>query len=165
MDQHFDPYKNFRFRVIWDDRPVAGVSRIGALKRSTEVVRHSEGGDAVHVSRKSPGTTEYESVTLERGLTADREFEKWASAVSSYSRRGPDKDFRKDVRLEVYDERGTMVLAYRLFRCWVSEYQALPELDASSNAVAIETIKLELEGWEIEPQQSGGAKPGAEAAG
>jgi phage tail-like protein len=107
MEQYFDPYKNFRFRVIWDGKPVAGVSRVGALKRSTEVVRHSEGGDAIHASRKSPGKTEYESVTLERGLTSDRDFAKWASAVSSYSRSGPDKDFRKDVRLEVYDEWGT----------------------------------------------------------
>jgi phage tail-like protein len=128
------------------------------------VVRHSEGGDAIHVSRKSPGTTEYEAVTLERGITSDKDFEKWASAVSCYSRRGPDKDFRKDVRLEVYDERGTMVLAYRLFRCWVSEYQALPELDASSNAVAIETIKLELEAWEIVPP-NGDVKPDAGSAG
>lgn len=158
MEQYFDPYKNFRFRIIWDGKPVAGVSRIGALRRSTEVVPHSEGGDTFHVGRKSPGKTEYESVTLERGLTSDREFEKWASAVSCHSRRGPDKDFRKDVRLEVYDERGTMVLAYRLFRCWVSEYQALPELDASSNTVAIETIKLELEAWEIEPQQNSDVK-------
>jgi phage tail-like protein len=165
MDQFFDPYKNFRFRVIWDGKPVAGVSRIGALKRSTEVVRHSEGGDAIHGDRKSPGKTEYESVTLERGLTRDRDFAKWAGAVSSYSRRGPDKDFRKDVRLEVYDEWSTMVLAYRLFRCWVSEYQALPELDSSSNSVAIETIKLELEAWEIEPQEDSDLKPGEGAAG
>jgi phage tail-like protein len=104
-------------------------------------------------------------VTLERGLTTDRDFESWASAVSCYSRRGPDREFRKDVRLEVYDERGTMVLAYRLFRCWVSEYQALPELDASSDAVAIETIKLELEGWEIEPQQSSDVQSGSGTAG
>ena len=165
MDQYFDPYKNFRFRVIWDGKPVAGVSRIGALKRSTEVVRHSEGGDAIHEGRKSPGKTEYESVTLERGLTSDRDFAKWASAVASYSRRGPDKDFRKNVRLEVYDEWGTLVLAYQLFRCWVSEYQALPELDASSNSVAIETIKLELEAWEIEPLLGSGAKSGEGASG
>src|SRR5262249_61157215 len=132
--------------------------RIGALKRSTEVVQHSEGGDAAHASRKSPGKTEYESVTLERGLTRDRDFANWANAVSRYSRSGPEKDFRKDVRLEVFDEWGTMVLAYRLFRCWGSEYQALPELDASANAVAIETIKLELEAWEIEPQQDGDVK-------
>lgn len=151
MDQYFEPYKNYRFRVIWDGKPVAGVSRIGALKRSTEVVRHSEGGDAFHVGRKSPGKTEYDSVTLERGITSDRAFAKWASEVWSSSDKAPSKTFRKDVRLEVYDDQGTLVLAYRLFRCWVSEYQALPELDSTSNSVAIETIKLELEGWEIDP--------------
>ena len=104
-------------------------------------------------------------MTLERGLTSDRDFAKWASAVASYSRRGPDKDFRKNVRLEVYDEWGTLVLAYQLFRCWVSEYQALPELDASSNSVAIETIKLELEAWDIEPLLGSGAKSGEGASG
>jgi phage tail-like protein len=165
MEQYFEPYKNFRFRLIWDGKPVAGVSRIGALRRTTEVVRHSEGGDAFHFGRKSPGKTEYDSVTLERGLTSDRAFEQWASEVWSGSKRPPDKDFRKDVRLEVYDDRGTMVLAYRLFRCWVSEYQALPELDASSNSVAIETIKLEMEGWEIEPPQADAVKSGPDAGG
>jgi phage tail-like protein len=147
----FDPYKNFKFRVKWDGRYVAGVSKVSALKRSTEMVEHREGGDP-STSRKSPGRTKYEAVTLERGVTHDLEFERWANKVWNFGAGlGAEvslKDFRKDISIEVYNEAGQKVLAYNLFRCWVSEYQSLPDLDANANAIAIQTIKLENEGWE-----------------
>ncbi|HMM42139.1 MAG TPA: phage tail protein [Thermomicrobiales bacterium] len=149
--QRFDPYKNFKFRVKWDGRYVAGVSKVTALKRTTEVVSHREGGDPSS-SRKSPGRTEYEAVTLERGVTHDTEFEKWANKVWNWgSALGSEvslRDFRKDVILEVYNEAGQLAIAYKLYRCWPSEYQSLPDLDANANAVAIQTLKLENEGWE-----------------
>ena len=149
--QRFDPYKNFKFRVRWDGRYVAGVSKVGALKRTTEVVKHREGGDPSS-SRKSPGRTEFEAITLERGVTHDREFELWANKVWNFgSGLGAEvslKDFRKDMILEMYNESGQLALAYKIFRCWVSEFQALPELDANANAVAIQQLKLENEGWE-----------------
>lgn len=147
----FDPYKNFKFRVKWDGRYVAGVSKVGALKRSTEVVEHREGGDSSS-SRKSPGRTKYEAVTLERGVTHDTEFEKWANKVWNFgSGLGAEvslKDFRKDIIVELYNEAGQLVTAYKLFRCWVSEFQAQADLDANANAVLIQTLKLENEGWE-----------------
>jgi phage tail-like protein len=147
----FDPYKNFKFRVKWDGRYVAGVSKVSALKRSTEMIEHREGGDP-STTRKSPGKTKYEAVTLERGVTHDLEFERWANKVWNFGAGlGQEvslKDFRKDISIEVYNEAGQKVLAYNLFRCWVSEYQSLPDLDASANAIAIQTIKLENEGWE-----------------
>ena len=147
----FDPYKNFKFRAKWDGRYVAGVSKIGVLKRTTEVVPHRNGGDPSS-SRKSPGRTEYDAIVLERGVTHDKEFEQWANKVWNYgSGLGAEtslRDFRKDIIIEVYNEAGQLVLAYKVFRCWVSEFQALPELDANANAVAIQTIKLENEGWE-----------------
>jgi phage tail-like protein len=147
----FDPYKNFKFRVKWDGRYVAGVSKCGALKRTTEVVKHREGGDPSS-SRKSPGRTEYEAVTLERGVTHDTEFEGWANKVWNFGAGAGSevslRDFRKDITLEVYNEAGQLALAYKIFRCWVSEFQATPELDANANAVAIQTLKLENEGWE-----------------
>jgi phage tail-like protein len=147
----FDPYKNFKFRVKWDGRYVAGVSKVSALKRSSEMVEHREGGDP-STSRKSPGRTKYEAVTLERGVTHDLEFERWANKVWNFGAGlGAEvslKDFRKDISIEVYNEAGQKVLAYNLFRCWVSEYQSLPDLDANANAIAIQTIKLENEGWE-----------------
>jgi phage tail-like protein len=147
----FDPYKNFKFRVKWDGRYVAGVSKVGALKRTTTPVEHREGGDPSTV-RRSPGQTKFEAVMLERGVTHDPEFEKWARKVwalgSGLGAEVSLKDFRKDVIIEFYNEAGQLALAYKLYRCWVSEYQALPELDASGNAVAIESIKLENEGWE-----------------
>jgi phage tail-like protein len=147
----FDPYKNFKFRVKWDGRYVAGVSKVSALKRSTEMVEHREGGDP-STSRKSPGRTKYEAVTLERGVTHDLEFERWANKVWNFGAGlGAEvslKDFRKEVSIEVYNEAGQKVLAYNLFRCWVSEYQSFPDLDANANAIAIQTIKLENEGWE-----------------
>ncbi len=147
----FDPYKNFKFRVKWDGRYVAGVSKISALKRSTEVIEHREGGDPSS-SRKSPGRTKYDAITLERGVTHDVAFEQWANKVWDYgSGLGTEvslKDFRKDVVLELLNEAGQVVIAYKIFRCWVSEFQALPDLDANTAAVAIEHIKLENEGWE-----------------
>jgi phage tail-like protein len=149
--ERFDPYKNFKFRVKWDGRYVAGVSKVGALKRSNEPVEHREGGDP-STSRKSPSRNKYEAITLERGVTHDTEFERWANKVWNFgSGLGAEvslKNFRKDIIIEVYNEAGQLALAYKVYRCWVSEYQALPELDANANAVAIESIKLENEGWE-----------------
>jgi phage tail-like protein len=148
--QRFDPYKNFKFRIKWDGKYVAGISKVGSLKRSTEVVEHREGGDP-STSRKSPGRTKYEAITLERGVTHDKEFEQWANKVWQYGAGlGQEvslKDFRKDIILEVYNEAGQLVIAYHLYRCWVSEFQAMPDLDANANAVAIEQLKLENEGW------------------
>lgn len=157
----FDPYKNFKFRLKWDGKYVAGLSKSGALKRTTEVVSHRDGGDPSS-SRKSPGRTEYEAVMLERGVTHDTEFEKWANKVWNWgSGLGEEvslQDFRKDVILELYNEAGQLAIAYKLYRCWVSEFEAIPELDANANAIAIQKIKLENEGWErdydvIEPTE------------
>src|SRR4029079_6594638 len=147
----FDPYKNFKFRVKWDGRYVAGVSKVGALKRTTEVVKHREGGDPSS-SRKSPGRTEFEAITLERGVTHDTEFEKWANKVWNFgSGLGAEvslKDCRKAVILNVYNEAGQLAISYKVFLAWVSEFQALSDLDANANAVAIQHIKLEHEDWE-----------------
>ena len=147
----FDPYKNFKFRVKWDGRYVAGVSKVSPLKRTTEKIEHREGGDPSS-SRLAPGKTTYEAVTLERGVTHDTEFEKWANKVwaigAGLGAEVSLKDFRKDIILELYNEAGQLAIAYKIFRCWVSEYQALPELDANGNGVAIQLVKLENEGWE-----------------
>jgi phage tail-like protein len=149
--ERFDPYKNFKFRVKWDGHYVAGVSKVSILKRTTEVVKHRDGGDPSS-TRKSPGRTEYEAITLDRGVTHDLEFEKWANKVWNYgSGLGAEtslKDFRKDIIIEVYNEAGQLAIAYKVYRCWVSEYQSLPDLDANANAIAIQHIKLENEGWE-----------------
>ena len=150
-----DPYKNYKFRLKWEGRYVAGVSKMSALKRTTEVVKHRDGGDP-NTSRKSPGRTEFEALTLERGKTHDLEFQAWADKIwiqgSVLGAELSLKDFRKDIIVEVYNEAGQLAIAYRVYRCWVSEYQALPELDANANAVAIETLKLENEGWERDPE-------------
>jgi len=147
----FDPYKNFKFRVKWDGRYVAGISKVGALKRTTEVVEHREGGDP-STGRKSPGRSKFEAITLERGVTHDPDFENWANKVWDFGAgAGAESslaDFRKDVILDVFNEAGQKAISYKIYRCWVSEFQALPDLDANANAVAIQTIKLENEGWE-----------------
>jgi phage tail-like protein len=150
--KRLDPYKNFKFRVKWDNHYVAGISKVSSFKRTTEVVKHRSGGDPSS-SHKSPGRTEYEAITLERGVTHDIDFEQWANKAWNYGNGlGAEvslEDFRKDViTIEVYNEAGQLALAYKVFRCWVSEYQALPDLDANANAVAIQHIKLENEGWE-----------------
>jgi phage tail-like protein len=158
-----DPYKNFKFRVKWDGRYVAGVSKVGMLKKTTEVVKHRDGGDP-STSHKSPGRTEFDAITLERGVTHDPEFENWAGKVWNFGGGlGAEvslKDFRKDIMIKLYNEAGQLALAYKVFRCWVSEYQALPDLDANgSAAVAIQHIKLENEGWERDVDVTEPAEP------
>lgn len=156
-----DPYKNFKFRVKWDGKYVAGVSHVTGFVRTTEVIEHREGGDP-STSRKSPGQTKYEPITLERGLTHDQNFENWANQVWQLGAKGGSEsmlnEFRKDIALELYNEAGQLVLLYKIYRCWPSEYQALPDLDSGATTIAIERMKLENEGFERdtivqEPQQ------------
>ncbi|MEP6714235.1 MAG: phage tail protein [Terriglobia bacterium] len=145
----FDPYKNMKFRIKWDGKYVAGVSKVSALKKSTEPVTHREGGDP-STSRVSPSLWKFEPITLERGVTHDPEFENWANLI--YNTDGDAaislNNFRKDIILELLNEQGVVAKAYKVFRCWVSEYQSLPELDANAHAIAIERMVLQNEGWE-----------------
>ncbi|GAB4574796.1 MAG: phage tail protein [Anaerolineae bacterium] len=147
----FDPYKNFKFRIKWDGQYVAAVSKISALKRTSEVVEFREGGDPSTV-RKMPGQVKFEPLTIERGLTHDAAFMQWANKVWNYGAGlGAEvslRDFRKDIIIELYNEAGQVVMAWKVYRCWVSEYTAAPELDASANAVAIESMVIQHEGFE-----------------
>ncbi len=154
-----DPYKKFKFRVKWDGKVVAGISKMSALGRTTEVITHREGGD-ISVDRKSPGRTSFAPIVLERGITHDPEFEAWANMVFNKKTDSMSlKNFRKDIVIELLNEAGVAAIAYKVYRCWVSAYTALPELDASANAVAIQSITIENEGWErdtgmVEPQET-----------
>jgi phage tail-like protein len=146
----FDPYRNFKFRIKWDGRYVAGLSRCSALRKTTQVVDWREGGD-VSSGRKLPGATSYEPITLEAGVTHDTTFEEWANLVNNFQGDAAMslRNFRKDaITIDVFNLQGRVVLSYNVFRCWVSEFQALPELDASANAVMIQTLQLQNEGWE-----------------
>ncbi len=163
----FDPYKSFKFRVKLDGRYVAGVSKVSALKRTTDVVVQREGGDP-SAQRKAPGLTRHEPITLERGLTHDRTFEDWADQVHALGA-APGKEmalktFRKDLVIELCNEAGQIVHAYQLFRCWVSEYQALPDLDANGNAIAFERITIENEGWQRDRAVAEPSEPGEACA-
>jgi phage tail-like protein len=146
----FDPYKQFKFKVKWDGKYVAGVSKVSGLVRRTAVVTHREGSDP-SIVRRSPGQTVFEPIVLERGRTHDTEFEKWANKVWNLGAAGQEvslKDFRKDVMIELYNEAGQLAMAFRVFRCWPSEYVALNDLEANGSCVAIESLTLQHEGWE-----------------
>ena len=145
----FDPYLGFRFKVKWDGQYVAGLNKCGALKKTTEVTPWYEGGDSSG-PHQIPGKTKYDPITMEAGITHDTAFEDWANKVNNFQGDAAMSlaTFRKDITIEVYNPEGQKVLAYNVYRCWVSEYQAMPDLDANANAVAIEHIKLENEGWE-----------------
>ena len=147
-----DPYKNYKFRVLWDDKPVLGVSKVGALKRTTTVVSHRSGGENSS-DHKAPGRTQYDGVTMERGITHDTEFEAWANRVHPFAGdAGMDLvGYKKELTLEVLNEKGQVAHRYILHGCWVSEFTAVPELDSNANAVAIESLKIELDGWERDP--------------
>lgn len=145
----YDPYKNFRFRLKWDGKYVAGVSKCSSLTRTTQVITHPDSGDPI-TPRRMPGQSEYQAITLERGVTHDPVFVQWAYNVWDYTttKDASLQDFRKDIVLEVYNESGQKVITYNLFRCWPSEFTALPELDGNGDALAIQTLKLENEGCE-----------------
>ena len=149
--QRVDPYRQFKFRVRWDGRYVAGVSRVTPLRRRTQVIAHREGGDT-SVQHRSPGVTSFEPITLERGRTHDVEFEQWANKVWNFGTKpGSEvslRDFRKDITIELFNEAGQKVMAFNVFRCWPSEYVALGALEANEGAVAFESLTLEHEGWE-----------------
>jgi phage tail-like protein len=157
--QRFDPYKKFKFRVKWDGKIVAGISKISPLSRTTEVIKHREGGDS-SIDRKSPGRTHFDPIVLERGVTHDPEFETWANLVFDKKTDSMSlKTFRKELTIELLNEAGALAIAYKVHRCWVSQYTALPDLDAGANAVAIQSITIENEGWErdtgiAEPQET-----------
>ncbi len=150
-----DPYKNFKFRVSWDNQYVAGLSKMSALKRTTEVIEWREAGDP-SIVRKMPGRTKFEDVTLERGLSHDRQFVEWANLVNSPEGDGAMslKNYRKEVLIEVLNLQGNPVMRFKLHRAWVSEFQELPEMDANANAVAIQTLKISFEGWSQDPDLS-----------
>lgn len=121
-----DPYRNFKFRLSWDGRYVAGASKMSGFDRK--------------------------SITLERGVTHDPEFERWTHGLEAFdadpTREFSLEDIRKDLIVEVCDEAGIPALAYRIRRCWVSEYQSMPDLDADANAIAITRLTLQNDGWE-----------------
>ena len=148
-----DPYRNFKFRVVWDDEgvkgPIAGVSKVIGLKRTTEVVSHRDGGD-LSTKRHSPGLSSFEPITIERGITFDPAFENWATKIYSTAGDGGVSlaHFRKDITIELYNLQGVKVRAWNVFRCWVSEFVAVPELDANANAIAFEHVVLQNEGFE-----------------
>lgn len=144
-----DPYKNCYFKILFDGEVVAGVSKISGLKMSHEIVEHRDGADR-STKRKSPGITSFEPITCERGISHDDEFQAWAELA--YSNAGPGAvslaGFRRNISIELYNLQGVKVRAWNVFRCWVSEFTAVPELDANSNAIAIETIVIQNEGFE-----------------
>ena len=155
-----DPYKTYKFRVIMDGRPVLGVHKTGPLKRTTQVVSHRSGGENSS-EHKSPGRTNYDGLTLERGITHDKAFEDWANKVHPYAGDSAMDlvGYKKELTLEVMNEKGQVALRYFLHDCWVSDFTAVPALDAMANAVAVESIKIELNGWErdvdtVEPDES-----------
>jgi phage tail-like protein len=146
--QRIDPYKNFKFRIVLKGQAVAGVSKVSGLKRTTELVSHRDGGD-LSTKRHSPGVSSFEPITVERGLTHDTAFEEWATKTYAVTSDGEMslRDFRQDITIELYNLQGVKVRAWKVFRCWVSEYTAVPELDANANAVAIESMILQNEGF------------------
>jgi phage tail-like protein len=147
--QRVDPYRNFKFRIKIDNNYVAGLSKCSALKKTTEMTEWYEAGGQSTPSRL-PGKTKYDAITLSAGVTHDTTFEDWANLVNNFLGDASMslKKFRKDITIDVFNEEDQKAISYQVFRCWVSEYQALPEMDAAGNAVMISTIKLENEGWQ-----------------
>jgi phage tail-like protein len=163
----YDPYKQYKFRVKWEGRYVAGISNVSSLIRRTEVVTHREGGDPSSL-RRSPGQTTYDPIVLVRGRTHDAEFEKWANKVwnlgAGLGSEVSLADFRKDIVIELCNEAGQLVMAFNVYRCWPSEYVAMGELNANDTCVAFETLTLQHEGWERDPSVTEPEEPSFDKA-
>ncbi len=145
-----DPYRTFKFQVVIAGQVVAGLKKMGALKKKTEPVKWRASNDPSS-ERIMPGGTSYEPVTLDQGLTHDPVFEEWANKVNNIEGDAAMslKGFRKDVIINVLNLQGQVAISYKLLRAWVSDYQALPDFDAGSmNTVGIQTITLQHEGWQ-----------------
>jgi len=144
-----DPYRNFKFQVLIDGQPVAGLTKVSALHKVTEVIEYRDGGDPTH-SRKVPGGTQYIPITLEQGLTHDPVFEQWANLANNLDGDAAMSlvNFRKDIVINMLNLQGAVTISYHVHRCWVSEYMALPDLDSNDSAIAIQRIVLQHEGWE-----------------
>jgi len=162
-----DPYKNFKFRVKWDEDPgapptyCAGLQKCGGLKKTIAKIAWRSAGDVGSVTRQLTGTTEYQAIAMEQGVTHDTRFEKWANLVNNPagdSSNSP-RNYRKELTIELLNEAGQVVLAYKVHRAWVSEYQAMPDLDSNGKAVAITSIKIENEGWERDTAVTEPAEP------
>src|SRR5271156_5541098 len=133
-----DPYKTYRFLVYFgtDVTPVAGMSKVGAIKRESDVIEYKEGGNAIIL--KGLGRTKYDPITLERGVTHDTDFESWANAAQVLDKGSPSTslaNLRMEIRIELLNEEGQPVQRYIVHDAWVSEFQAWPDLDAGGNAV------------------------------
>lgn len=150
----FDPYRTFKFRVRIDNATVAGITKVSALTRSITPTEVKQGGDLL-APRQNPGAVSYEDVTLERGWSADQTFEEWANAAARLHTDPTVKNFKRTVYIDVYDldgnptDRGSQPIAsYKLYRCWVSRYAAVPNLDADSGGSGIQSVTLRHEGFE-----------------
>lgn len=164
----FDPYKQCKFRVKWDGRYIEGICSVSGLVRRTEIVVHREGGDPSS-DRRSPGLTNYDPITLKRGRTHDTAFEEWANKVWNFgSGLGSEvslADFRKDIIIELYNEAGQLVMAWKVYRCWPSKYEAVSSLNADFCTTAMETLTLQHEGWERDYDVTEPAEPSYEEPG
>lgn len=147
-NRRFDPFPNSKFRVSWDGLNIAGITKVSVLKRTTEVIEHRAGADPGS-PQHSPGQTRYAPITLERGITGDKEFEEWAKEVWNHGSRKISEGFRKDVTIELMDESGNVVSTYTALNCWVSEFTAFPVLDSADDEIAIQSITLQHDGWRI----------------
>lgn len=151
----FDPYRTFKFRVRFGNTTVAGISKVSMLTRTVTPNELKEGGD-MFGPRQNPSAVHYEDVTLEKGLTASNEFEDWANAVVQLQvDPGSVSGFKRTVYIDVFDLNGNPldgksqpITSYKLNKCWITKYSALPELDAGSGGVGIQSVTLRHEGWE-----------------
>jgi phage tail-like protein len=157
----FDPYKQFKFRVKWDGRYVSGIITVNGLHRDTAVITNSDSQNEI----KTPGRTVYQPIVLERGRTHDTAFENWANKVYEYSNRlSAPHDYRKDIIIELCNEAGQLVMAFKVYNCWPSHYSPIKELNANTTDIAVETLTLQYDGWErdmevIEPQEPSYTEP------
>ena len=150
----FDPYRKFKFRIKIDGKVVAALTKCSALTVSVASTEFRS-GEMDAFKQKLPGQVTFEPITLEQGVTDDKTFELWATAMANYmgnkgadSEKTPD-DFRKDLDIEIYNLNNERVKAYRVYNCWVSKYTAVPDLDAASSDVMIQTLELQNEGIQV----------------
>ena len=114
---------------------------MSALKIGSEMMDRQEECDQPSY-RNRPGPIKDGAISPENEVTLDGEFKKWESSRVAL------ETVHKGIALDVYDEMGRIALVCRIWRCWVSEFLGMQDLKANPNALPIQLITLETEGWE-----------------
>jgi phage tail-like protein len=134
-----DPYFGYNFAVELDGLTSGGFKTCAGLDSSTTSTKYREGTDPSLAQRELPALLHHSPITLSRGITADRALWDWRFDIAG------GKPNRHDISIVLRDDLGVERVRWNVKNAWPSKWTG-PSFDATSDAVAIETLELTHEG-------------------